>query len=705
MPPLHAHLKRGLDYDDFYVETDDTIERVASDSSDTVDQGAKRQRVEDIAAQYLQGRLPVLLTASLRGPFDDGWKNPWARAREGKKRSLEKGGKVNVNKARVNARQGGRKVNAVEVKRRTQSAAKETQRLASPETSRATNRRAEDLEETHTPEVVEVPPATAPEPDENEASEVSEFFSLQTSRCLRTGSPMTDPFWLRRPESEGHFDMRKSTNGSSEHSPTRLRGNIPPPDKRRTLQLAVPKAPVGLRSIPTGDTSPNDTPSCASASVIITSPEKPAVSVNHEEALPVDQEIQRPKPVSVETRELPSAQVQSLNAPSTTETPLTAHKVPTANTVPRSHGPVLEDTHHSQNEHVEEHVRQIVQGAAERLADLHSASQTTNSQTEQGSGNTEEPMRAVSRDIISRPPESSMEFKYKKVGSTKWTFSNAPRSKPRAATFSSSPANKKDVTAPSKPGPQVSKSTAKTSPQAEKTLNVAPGPDDGSRGSQTDQTVHDQQSMGSTRHSAMSTQAAMLLAQLEFQESTFPTSSRGTPRPWSQPQEETPRFMMLEPSPAMTPFSVFRPQLGQVQPATSVLRGPPISTQDLFAAASPFALSTVKKKPGVPQRSNLRTSITSFDGQDDRGYEASPIGPSSFPDRIPLKEKNIVPSPWKFSFDKESRKSQESVRNGARRPISDVELPQLDSQTSVDSYGPNGSFHFTDRLLRNLKDT
>jgi hypothetical protein len=194
----------------------------------------------------------------------------------------------------------------------------------------------------------------------------------------------------------------------------------------------------------------------------------------------------------------------------------------------------------------------------------------------------------------------------------------------------------------------------------------------------------------------------MLLAQLEFQESTFPTSLSETSRPWSQTEESTPQPILPVLSPAITPLSVFRPQIEQPHALTSVLRGPAVSTQDLFAAASPFAFSTVKKKPEALQRSNLRVTLTPVHGRN-RGSTLSPDSPI-YTDRIPLKEKSMTPSPWNFSFDKGSRASQDSLKSSTRRPAADVELPQLDLHTSLDDYGFDGSLHFADRLLSHFND-
>jgi hypothetical protein len=98
-------------------------------------------------------------------------------------------------------------------------------------------------------------------------------------------------------------------------------------------------------------------------------------------------------------------------------------------------------------------------------------------------------------------------------------------------------------------------------------------------------------------------------------------------------------------------------------------------------------------------------SIMSFDGQQDHGLDKFVKSPMPLSDRIPLKDKNIAPSPWNFSFEKGPRDSQDSLKDNARRSISDVELPQLNFHTSLDNYGQHGSLHFTDRLLRNLDDS
>ena len=50
----------------------------SDEDSPEVQRGKKRKR-ELLGQEYLRGRPPMILTAGLRGPFDDGWKNPWAK--------------------------------------------------------------------------------------------------------------------------------------------------------------------------------------------------------------------------------------------------------------------------------------------------------------------------------------------------------------------------------------------------------------------------------------------------------------------------------------------------------------------------------------------------------------------------------------------------------------------------------------------------
>ena len=642
---MHPTLKRGLAFDDdYYVHPDDVIEQLPRTSLSDAERSAKRRRIERIAAQCLQGKAPVLLTASLRGPFNDGWKNPWTQAKKTKRKSSERADST------LDARASGstsQKKELSKAKRRIRSASRkplETRtKIASPETSRAATYDMEDVNESHTLEDIEVPPATAPSSSEHDVSGATEFYSADTGRRVRSKSPLTNPFWLRRTESAERFNMKRSADENIHSSPTRPRSREQG-DARPMLHLAKPKVQLGVRN-PVRAVSPVDVRSSASAPMVISSPVKPTALGGKEAILSPLQPTFTPAVNAIPTEDLAPkmqpAQVQSL-APVEAPTPATALRDPS---------PV-----------------------ARLVAAPDSASQHPGETVER-------PASAPSQ------PKSSTGFLYKKVEATKWTIGNAPRSKPRAVNFNSSPI----VKIP----PKASKSSSQHVDVDVQPDATSPNPVDVSRlsehsqqnaGSQVNEAEEEQQSLKSCRsswQSAMSTQAAMLLAQLEFQESTFPTSSSRTTRAWSQSQsQETPRQLIPEPSPSITPISVFRPALEQPHYMPSVLRGPPMSTQDLFAAASPFAFSTVKKKPET-QHGNLRIAMIPFNDQAEKNFNDSPCSPAASPERTTLKEKNVALSPWSLNF----RQSQDSLK---ARSFHDVDVSQNISN----------HLHFAERLLR-----
>jgi hypothetical protein len=60
-------------------DADDLI--ASDDELDDVSRAAKRQRIEKLAKSYLQGKPLFIHSASLRGPLDEGWANPWKKNR------------------------------------------------------------------------------------------------------------------------------------------------------------------------------------------------------------------------------------------------------------------------------------------------------------------------------------------------------------------------------------------------------------------------------------------------------------------------------------------------------------------------------------------------------------------------------------------------------------------------------------------------
>ncbi|OJJ88338.1 uncharacterized protein ASPGLDRAFT_31498 [Aspergillus glaucus CBS 516.65] len=55
---------------------------------------AQRQRIEKLAEAYLQGAPLFILSASLKGPFDQGWVNPWTKKRKSRSAAEDSSGPV-----------------------------------------------------------------------------------------------------------------------------------------------------------------------------------------------------------------------------------------------------------------------------------------------------------------------------------------------------------------------------------------------------------------------------------------------------------------------------------------------------------------------------------------------------------------------------------------------------------------------------------
>lgn len=53
----------------------------SDDEQDESERRVRRQRIEKLAESYVQGSPLFILSASLKGPFEDGWVNPWRKRR------------------------------------------------------------------------------------------------------------------------------------------------------------------------------------------------------------------------------------------------------------------------------------------------------------------------------------------------------------------------------------------------------------------------------------------------------------------------------------------------------------------------------------------------------------------------------------------------------------------------------------------------
>lgn len=74
IPRLNLEEAATIDYEDCWLMGSD-------DELDEATRAVKRRRIETLGESYLQGKPLFIASASLRGPFDKGWVNPWRKHR------------------------------------------------------------------------------------------------------------------------------------------------------------------------------------------------------------------------------------------------------------------------------------------------------------------------------------------------------------------------------------------------------------------------------------------------------------------------------------------------------------------------------------------------------------------------------------------------------------------------------------------------
>lgn len=646
MPPaLHRVLKRDLDLDGPTIHPDDLLEDLPLIDPSSYQQVAKRRRIESIALQYLsRGKTPLILSAGLRGPFDNGWNNPWAN--QTKPKEFSRGSLAEDPGNQFGGHSKNRTGNIGRLKKvktigETQS--KRMTRSPSPETSRAVRMESNLSQQDHDQVVTEVPLATAPF-SENTVSGGTLFHSMDTVTSNKERSQLANPFWIRRPDSQDRGNMGSIQPANLDSSPTRTRSQDTNLRKKigETLKIGPPRAPI---------------PPCKPVSQIGT----PIVGMVH---------------ASGST--LVSSPVKESNAEQ--------HKFA---------GTVIGETMSSEDCNQS----QVDMDCHVPSATLHSTSS----------------LYTQCRLAQARPKSPhDKDTSTSQIGLRKCVIETSiagclkQRPKPRAVDFDSPPSMVKKPADPDAMG-------LKTSENVEKEVlitNLSAQSQDASSGQSIGDEVGtnsvepadaDSQSEQSNCDSAMSTQAAMMLAQFEFQQSSCPVTSPDHRRPWSQAKLDVFQNSVPVLSPAMTPLSVFNDGMDKPALQASAVRGPPMSTQDLFGAASPFAFSTVKKKTDASRQ--LTNLVLSTNVKVKEGFKAPSKSPTPSCERIPLKAKNTSAPFWASLLDKASQASQESSMDISKRFTSDVELPQLDLRTSLDEYGPNGDLRFADRFLHELANT
>lgn len=688
---LHPFLKRGLDHGDFHIEPDDAVDDAPSRDFTPQERAAKRRRVEAVATHYLRGKPPVILTAGLKGPFNNGWTNPWETTQLPRKTS-DKGRHTVDGRSQVidKAIPKGKGLARGRPGKRTNERGETQPKIISPEASRAVADGFEFRDQDDSLNDIEVPPPTAPLEEQGHASSATGFFSANTDKFVHKRASLTNPFWLRRPDSERRGGVRLSPSGSVDTSPThsRLRKGYSHSKVRGNLQAAPPEAPLCAGSSPVRPDGPDFWRSSASASMIISSPAKYSVTnVRTTSRASIPSMIEDHKNNSPTTPSLDHASDNESGQHAQSST----HKVTSSKTRNTQHSSIAD-----------------IQLSAERVTNSNPHSSASSQKSLYPSDETMthlKPSKVFKHDLVASPvPASSTGFIYRRTTGSKSKSEIITKAKPRAIDFNSSSTSTSSRPAP-KEQEQYAEAISEDTGDAsciniQLVQDAESNEDDTIRPMPEEQQVPD--SGRSSKASAMSTQAAMLLAQLEFQESTYPITSSTTRQPWSQVSQDTPpRLWLPEHSPAIIPLSVFNNRLGH----ESVLRGAPISTQDLFGAASPFAFSTVKKQPEASRRGSLRFTLAARHDDETMANNAITKSPSPSAGRIPLKTKNTTSSFRSFVSEKSSQASQASMVDRSRRSINDVKLPQLDFHTSLDDFGVVGNLHFTDRFLRNLDNT
>ncbi|PYI11486.1 hypothetical protein BO78DRAFT_393421 [Aspergillus sclerotiicarbonarius CBS 121057] len=93
MPPRHPVSPLSLEtISPSPLDLDPDLLVASDDDLDDNDRAARDQRIENLAQAYLHGTPLFILSASLRGPLDNGWANPWRKDRRKAAGPVRQGG-------------------------------------------------------------------------------------------------------------------------------------------------------------------------------------------------------------------------------------------------------------------------------------------------------------------------------------------------------------------------------------------------------------------------------------------------------------------------------------------------------------------------------------------------------------------------------------------------------------------------------------
>lgn len=716
MPKLHPLIRHVTSTDPVFLRPEDVVEPIPDESEYVGARSKKRKRIETIANKYIKlGRRPLIVSAGLRGPFNGGWKNPWARP---------------------------------------------TSPAPSVEASRGQDvdqDRVVPLDDNDDDQVHVSPDTSSVQQDGSGPAEVS---IIDPDPSISFDNHEDNSLWLRRPLPESTA-LVNSAHGHRDPSPTRARLGYRPVDQQGRLQLVTPRQPMNMAHSDPGRSvdRESDWISKAPASTItkespvrstesIASAKRKRTYSKHERANTLGDQrpsktVVTPSPLKITPSTTQKGQYSTdakrygLLNPDTGKEDHASRLTPVSavsQSAKTTQGPISKgskskvQTAKSNNGQQTSVSAPNTTSRTSRHDNEASVDPSARASSSIRSANTGQKRRKIPRgdtapserhDRVTSPTlASSTGFKYRKVGEAKQTKPLA-KSKPRPVTFSS-PAITKPPSG-SANGPELDTNdgvneaeTAAAGKQAIERPDVYDVPESPAK---------QQQSYKSSRASGFSTQAALLMAQMEFQDSTMAATAataEGDATPWlnvgSTPQDS------IIPSPAFTPFHEFNAALEEDYAPEATMQDVPINTQDLFATISPFAQSTVKKSTR-PASSNLRFSVFAKTEQDTPSHGGMGVvkgakSPTPW-GRIPLQAKNSRVSfsgaqGEKGSQDEkgsqEGKSSQETITGRTRvsrskgSGVQALELPQLDFGASLDGLRSKGEVDFTDRFLLRLED-
>ncbi|KAH7114334.1 hypothetical protein B0J11DRAFT_133491 [Dendryphion nanum] len=660
--PSKNLLITGLDACEIECAQGDLLEPLPEGYDDLQQRAAKRRKIEVIANECLRGKRPYIMSAQLKGPFEGtNWKNPWRRKEQSEQKTY-------LQRSRSESHSGGNTQDTGSAG--GHNSPREEKVRKGPAAGRSNSRQTAET--------------TIP--------------SNQPNAIQRSGRREDSSEWLKR---RAMRPVREERHMKPSATPSR-QGKWPCYSSR-DLQLAPPKValPKAHSSTNTGHAFNHvlEHSSGASASIIICSPVKEPTST-----LTSPRGARSSRRNTAVDRLIPTPTIPGSSAD---------HMEGMSFVNPEHHAPragnnILFSYDESTTNHIQEHESNWVTSSNGIAVPIDPSEKATTRESHLTgpliqsyiqknmiqSMTTRTPSReeiqiSAERCAVPTPKSSTFakeppgisigcdhedatlplsekqrtESAWKSASSSSFTYQMVEhqpknkkplRSKPRPVTFNSSPA--------------VSRNSAQHAEPLQEDLEAS-------------------------RHSNYSTQAALMLAQLEFQEETILSLSSNTPRPppeWPNDANHGQRPS----SPEVTPFRKFNAQLetdAMVDAENN--QDLPMSTQDLLNLASPFAFSAIKRCSVLPKRSSLRFAVHSnHEGERHADHVNGKKSPTSSTERVPLKDRNGHISLKRTTTGSE-KGSQESPN-----PSQPYGTQEVDLQASLDS-----DLDFTNQFLANLE--